>query len=319
MYAYTGGKTGGHIMPLISLIKENKQDAIYIGQKGNIEENICKKNGIRFIGYEKYNSKLKSTLLGYFDLKKKLKKYDIEALIASGGYVSLSACLYAIRYRIPIFLLEENIVEGSMNKWLYPFCKMKFLAYKTRPLKKKEMVSGLPLRPKEYSEKMTRFDVLIIGGSLGSKVLCDAAYKISKEYKTCLIAGRYSKDYLENKNLKIIDFTEDIYTLMQESKVIIARAGASTTAEIFYINKPFICIPSMKTKKNHQFYNAKFFSDSNGCILCLEKNIEKDLLSHIHTIFSNEQFKMNMLSSQKKLVVKDSKRIILNKIMETIK
>mgnify|MGYP003303805747 CR=1 FL=1 len=30
MIAYTGGKTAGHVMPLISIIKENNENAIYV-------------------------------------------------------------------------------------------------------------------------------------------------------------------------------------------------------------------------------------------------------------------------------------------------
>lgn len=306
-------------MPLVSLIKESNQEAIYIGQKGNIEERICKANQIPFIGYSKYKSRIRSGIKGYFYLKKTLKDFKIDALITSGGFVSLSACLYAIRYKIPIFLLEENIITGTFNTYMYPFCKLKFLAYNKEKLRKKEIVSGLPLRNYEKKALKEIYDVLIIGGSLGSKVLCDLAYSISKKYKTCLIAGKYKKEVMENSNLKVIEFSNDIYDLMEKSKVIIARAGASTTAEIFYINKPFICIPSMKTKKNHQYYNAKYFSEKNACILCLEKDSKENIIRHINTILENEQFKVNMLSAQRKLIELNSKKIILKKIGEVIK
>lgn len=318
MYAYTGGKTGGHILPLISIIQKSGADAVYIGQKGNLEERLCRENRIQFIGLERSKHKLIGSIKGYFALKKELKKYPIDAVITSGGFVSVSACLYALRKKIPLFLLEENVVVGSFNQMMYPFCRKMFLAYKIDGYSKKSVLSGIPLRPQRHSFEKERYDVLIIGGSLGSKVLCDLASTVSKTYKTCLIAGRYAKETGETDNLTVIEFSKDIYSLMASSKVIIARAGAATTAEIFYINKPLICIPSMKTKKNHQYYNAKYFSERNACTLCLENDAKKHILSHIQNLLENDNLRVNMLTAQRKLVQPEAADLILREIKESI-
>ena len=113
-------------------------------------------------------------------------------------------------------------------------------------------------------------------------------------------------------------FSNDIYALMAKSRIIIARAGASTTAEIFYMNKPFICIPSMKTKKNHQYYNAKYFSEKNACVLCLEKDMQKEINSQIQNLLDNENARVNMLTAQKNLVHLDATDIILKEIKESL-
>lgn len=319
MYAYTGGKTGGHILPLLCLIEKSRTASVYIGQSGNLEERLCREKNIPFIGLKRYSNRLKSALMGYFFLKKALKSYTVDALISSGGYISLSACMYAVRNRIPIFLLEENMVMGSLNKMISPFCKRMFLAYDLNLKKPKYIVSGLPLREKKKTVPAVKYDVLIIGGSLGSRVLCDLAEPVSKEYRVCLIAGRYKKEYKENINLTIMEYCDDIYTLMQQSRVIVARAGASTSAEIFYLRRPYICIPSMKTKKNHQYYNAKAFSEAKACILCLENDARKQVLKDIHSLLHNEQMRLNMERAQEKLVRTDACEKILAEIGECLK
>ncbi len=319
MFAYTGGKTGGHIMPLIALIRKFPEQAIYIGQKDSLEERICKENHISFIGIKPYSDRIRSMVLGYLDLKEKMKDKKIEALIASGGFVSFPACFYAILHKIPVFLLEENRIIGNFNRIIYPFCKKMFLAYPLAKMKKKMVVTGLPLREKGWSIVKYEYDVLIIGGSLGSTVLSKTAETISKQYKTLLIAGKYAKEYKENPNLKILEFSSDIYTLMKKSRLIIARAGASTTAEIFYVNRPFICIPSRKTKRNHQYYNARYFEEEKACVVCLEQDIDTTLLSHIHNILGNETLRMNMLNAQKKLVSENAGSKIYEVIKESIK
>ena len=68
----------------------------------------------------------------------------------------------------------------------------------------------MPVRKMVEAKSTESYDVLVIGGSLGSKVLCEAALKLSETYKTCLIAGSYSKDYVSNGNLNVIDFSNNI-------------------------------------------------------------------------------------------------------------
>lgn len=318
MYIFTGGKTGGHIMPLISIIKELDCKSLYIGQLDSLEERLCENNKISFLGYSKNKSKAKGILKGYNEISKALKGKTINAVIASGGFVSVPMSLYAIKNKIPLFLLEENVILGDSNKLFYPFCKKLFLVYELDKKRKKEIITGMPLRKMVEAKTMESYDVLVIGGSLGSKVLCEAAVKLSKTYKTCLIAGSYSKDYSSNERLNVIEFSNNIYTLMSKARVIIARAGASTASEIFYLNKPFICIPSMKTKGNHQYYNAKYFSDNGACILCLEKDIDKSLNAYVDNIINNEHMKINMYNAQSRLVNKNSIKKIISTIKENI-
>lgn len=306
-------------MPLVSIIAKLNDKAIYVGQTASLEEKICKKNNISFIGYPNNSNRFIGIINGYKYISKKLKSYKINAVIASGGYVSVPLCLYAIIHKIPLFLIEENLVLGSTNKLFYPFCKRIFLAYNIDNIKKKRMIVGMPIRKMVIDNYKETYDILVIGGSLGSKVLCEAAVSLSKKYKVCLIAGNYYNRYSSNDNLNVIEFSNNIYTLMKKAKLIIARAGASTTAEIFYINKPFICIPSMKTKGNHQYYNAKYFADLNACILCLEKDINKDLCSLVDNTINNEHIKANMLIAQEKLVNLNSIELIIKEIKESIK
>lgn len=318
MYLYTGGKTGGHIMPLIRLIKQSDAEAIYVGQKGNLEEKLCKSNDILFLGIEHNKNKILMGLKGYRYLLGELKNKRIDAIISTGGYVSLACILFGIKNKIPLFLIEENVVLGAVNKFFYPFCKKVFLAFELEKNKNKMLLTGLPIR--EYIKRpvYNKYDILVIGGSLGSKPLCLIADELSKKYKVCLVAGRYYKDFKNNSNLDVLEYTEDIYSYMAGSKIIIARAGASTAQEIFMMNKPFICIPSMKTKGNHQYHNAKFFSEKKACFLVLENQAAADIDRLINNILLNPQISINMSDSQNKLYKSNAAKKILTEIEETI-
>jgi len=318
MYLYSGGKTGGHIMPLISVIKEDNNKGIFIGQNGALEEKVCKNNNVSFIGLKGHKNKLLMGINGYKLLKDKLKNVKIDALLTTGGYVSLAACLYAIKKRIPIFLLEENVVLGSLNKKIYPFCKKLLLTYDIEKNRIKRALTGLPIRQDNKMKLAMKYDVLIIGGSLGSRPLCELALEVSKKYKVCLIAGRFYKEYKQGENLDVIEYSNDIYNLIKASRIIIARSGASTAQEIFMLQKPFITIPSMKTKGNHQYYNAKFYSEKNASFMVLENEMNDRVMNIINNIIINPEIEVNMKEAQARLYKPFAAMKILNIIRENI-
>ena len=80
-------------------------------------------------------------------------------------------------------------------------------------------------------------------------------------------------DVLINKNIdcELFDFNEDISNLMSKSNICITRAGASTLAELVFLNLPFMAIPLPTSKDNHQFENALFY-ENIGCNWILNQN-----------------------------------------------
>ena len=311
MILFTGGKTGGHIIPLINIIKASHLDSIYVGYKGYLEEKICKTNMIEFIGIDVHKNKYKTILKGYKYLKRKLKYLNIKAVVSTGGFVSTPAVLYAIKNKIPIYLIEENLILGSFNKVFYPFCKKTYLAYDLNKMKRKYETIGLPLLI-DNSRYKIEYDILIIGGSLGSRKLCDLALILAEKYKVLLIAGRYKNEY-KNDSYTTLEYSNDLHTLIKKSRIIISRAGAMTLGEIMYIKKPLICIPSKSTKGNHQFYNAKYFQDKNALIMLDEDSAKNKILKAVDSIDDIKY--ADMINNQNKLMKKDSIKIITEELM----
>lgn len=310
MYCFTGGKTGGHIYPLINFIKATKIKSIYVGYKDFLEEKVCNQNNIKFIGLN-YKKGMINIFKCINELDKKLEKYNIEGVISTGGFVSLPLIIYAIKNKIPIYLYEENTILGRFNKLMYPFCKKMFLTYPIKRMKKKYKVVGLPmaLKPSFIAYK---YDFLIIGGSLGSKPLCNLALKLSNNYNVLLIAGRYYDEYKNKVNS--IKYSNSIYELITASKVVITRGGAMSTYEVMYINRPLIIVPSEKTKGNHQIKNATFLSE-NKCAIMIRENDLFRINSIASKLLNDNHYKDKMLKNQKELIVIDS----CEKILEEIK
>lgn len=309
MYLLSGGKTGGHIIPLINIAKHNKNEFIYVGCNNYLENELCKNNQIKFIGFNHYDNKMIMISKAFFYLKKELKNIKIDKIIISGGFVSLPLALYSYFNKIPLYLIECNTTFGLVNKMMYPYAKSVFYAF--NKIKEKGEVTGLVVDKKSYFNNEC-YDILIIGGSLGSKPLCNLAKELSQKYKIVLICGKYYDEY---KNLKgeVISYTNDIIKYMTLSKIIISRSGGMTLSEAIYYNKPLITIPSNKTKGNHQKLNAKFLEDL-GLLKSFDENDEFSVIdNYINQLLHSNDLRLNMKNKQRNFK-KDSLNMILKEI-----
>lgn len=311
MIILTGGKTGGHIIPLIAISKELSSEVLYIGDKDSLESKICKDHSVSFLGLDISNSKISTLMKAVRELWKKHLKMD--AVLATGGYVSFPVLCFAVLKRIPIYLLEENVIMGRTNQFLALFAKKVFLSYPLPKMRKKYEIVGQPVlvpSPSSFKYSSYQMDILVIGGSLGSKPLCHLAQLLAREYRVVLVAGRYKKDFTDNETLKVLDYVDDLMNLMKQARLIISRAGASTTGEIFYLQKPCILIPSMKTKRNHQYLNALYFEKLQCAVLLLEKDAVKRGVEVVQKTLSNETLLQNMKENQRKNTIRGSSKII---------
>lgn len=313
MIVLTGGKTGGHIMPLLALAHRIPR-VTYVGATKSLEERLCQQEQIPF-----YALKLKNNhILPILKAACSIHLPHVDAIISTGGYVSVPMLLYGIWNNIPIYLLEENVVIGRTNKWISFFAKRVFLAYPLKKMKKKYEVVGIPLLDRKSEVLQKNFDILIIGGSLGSKPLCQLAEQLSKIYDVCLIAGRYAKEVHLNKGC-VLEYSDQIISLMKSSRLIISRAGASTTYEIFTNQVPALIIPSKHTKMNHQYLNALYFEEKKVARMVKEETPFDETMELIEKLLSDDQIRHNMIENQKKLVRLDSTEKILKRIEEDLK
>ncbi len=290
----TGG-SGGHVVPATIFYDHLKNDfRVYISSD---------QRGVQFLNSEKYNieiintpklsknlfllpfqifSILYLTVKSFFFLKR--KKIDI--LISTGGYMSLPLCIASKVLNIKIFLFEPNMVLGRTNKLFLNFSEKifcysdKIKNFPSNLIKKIVLIKTL-LRKEFYSAKPSKninkeINLLIIGGSQGAKLfdtaINDSIIKISKKYKLKIFQQTNFRNYNKLKNFylknnienKLFDFNENISDFMSRANICITRAGASTLAELTFLNVPYIAIPLPIAKDNHQFENASFY-ESHGC------------------------------------------------------
>ena len=301
----TGG-SGGHVVPATILYEHLKN-------KFNVSMSIdCR--GIKFLDKNRYRLEIFNIapiskniflipfqffLIIYLIIKSIffLRNRKIDILISTGGYMSLPLCLASKILNIKIFLFEPNMVLGRSNKFFIKSCE-KIFCYSSKiknlPKKYINKISVIPalLRKKFYDVRKTdgidkNVNLLIIGGSQGAKVFDTlikySIIRLSKKYnlkiyqQTNTVNFEILKNFYKDKNIdhELFDFNEDISDFMSKSNICVTRAGASTLAELVFLNLPCVAIPLPTSKDNHQFENA-FFYNKIGCNWILNQNETND-------------------------------------------
>jgi UDP-N-acetylglucosamine--N-acetylmuramyl-(pentapeptide) pyrophosphoryl-undecaprenol N-acetylglucosamine transferase len=297
----TGG-SGGHVVPA-TILHEHLKDKFHVSMSTDYR-------GMKFLDKNKYDLEIFNIipisknifllpfqffLIIYLIIKSIffLRKRKIDILISTGGYMSLPLCLASKILNIKIFLFEPNMVLGRSNKFFIKSCE-KIFCYsgkiKNLPNKYISKITVIPalLRKKFYDVKKAdsidkNINLLIIGGSQGAKIfdtlIKSSIIELSKKYslkiyqQTNSVNFQILKKFYMDKNIdcELFDFNEDISNLMSKSNMCITRAGASTLAELVFLNLPCVTIPLPTSKDNHQFENA-FFYNEIGCNWILNQN-----------------------------------------------
>jgi len=219
---------------------------------------------------------------------------------------------------IPIFILEQNILPGRVNRYLAFLATKIFISFQESLQyfpKNKTYLKGNPVRKyflednyytelKKLEPELISYNqpiILIFGGSQGAYVINNFFLQNYSELKTkpyifIHITGEkfYSENFKNNINIlknntdqiKVITlpYFEKMDYLYQLCQGVICRAGATTIAELLHFNKPSILIPYPYAKDNHQFYNAKYLADRNQGIILLEKELT---LANIYSKIKN--------------------------------
>merc|ERR1711991_731082 len=175
------------------------------------------------------------------------------------------------------------------------------------------------------------FCLLVVGGSQGANifdnVVKNAIVNLSKKNKIKIIQQTDKSNTDNLKNIydeaeienTIFDFEENLADLINQSDLCITRAGASTLAELSIMNKPFLTIPLVSAKDNHQFENANFYQNLGCCWIMNQKdfndvNLEK-FLDHI--IMNKSEYNVKKINLEKHNF-QNSWNNINQKILETI-
>ncbi len=197
----SGGGTGGHIFPALSIANELKAqhpeaDILFVGALGKMEMERVPAAGYNIIGLPVMGMPRKLSLKMFRFVwmlfksmqkaRKVIKDFQPDVAVGVGGFASGPVLKAAVRNGVPAILQEQNSYAGVTNKLLSAKVKKICVAYPNMERyfpQEKIMLTGNPVRqnllqPVEKDKAFAEFDlknnipvILIIGGSLGARTL----------------------------------------------------------------------------------------------------------------------------------------------------
>ena len=309
----SGGGTGGHIYPAVSIANELKKrfpdaEFLFVGAKGRMEMEKVPQSGYAIKGLwitgiqRKINLenlifpfKLISSLWNAYRI---ISKFKPAVVIGTGGFASGPTLFVASLLGIPTLIQEQNSYPGITNKLLSTRADKICVAYDGLERffpKNKIIKTGNPVRQdlleigskREEGIDLFKLDkakktVLVIGGSLGARAINKLIEKNIEWFdkQNVQVIWQTGKLYIEeykkhSKNqMQTHAFLNKMDLAYSAADFIITRAGAGSISELAMVGKPTVFIPSPNVTEDHQTKNAMAVVNKNAAILIKESELE---------------------------------------------
>jgi len=214
------------------------------------------------------------------------------AVIGFGGYPALPALLAARRDKIPTLVHEQNAVLGRVNRLMAGKVDAIATAYPdverlaARDAAKVHLVGNpvrdevLALRDQPYPvlSEDGIFRVLVTGGSQGANILSDVVpdglamlpehfrrrLQVTQQCRAEDIDAVRAKYAALGIPADLATYIPDMPDKLGWTHLVIARAGASTIAELTAAGRPAILIPLPSATDDHQSVNAREMTSAGG-------------------------------------------------------
>lgn len=249
-YFITGGGTGGHIYPAIAVAQalrndETTKDIYYVGNPKNMEYDIVKKLGFKFLpikvsgmprkisfSFLKWGIELE---LANWKALYYLWRFKPDAILGTGGYVSAPTLFASTLSKTPYMIHDCDAQPGIVSRFVAPMAKTVSLAFEdsAHNIKAQNVyINGNPIR--EDFKKITKTEarenlllenkttICIMGGSQGAKSINNAAVECIKQifekYDVQIIFQTGAKHYEDT-----ISNLAKIYSEYEQNKNLIVK------------------------------------------------------------------------------------------------
>jgi len=338
----SGGGTGGHIYPAISIadeIKRRHPDAaiLFVGAQDRMEmvkvpDAGYKIEGLWISGLNRqqmlknldFPFKLVSSL---WKAGKIIKKFKPDVVIGTGGFASGPLLKMANIKKIPTLIQEQNSYPGITNKLLGKDANIICTAYDNLERffpSEKIVKTGNPVRQdiievsrkrdealSFYNLQKDKKTLLVLGGSLGARRI----NQLMEAFKDWLVEKDlqiiWQTGSLYNEEYKKYD-TEFVHThaflnrmdlAYAAADIIISRAGAGSVSELCLVGKPVLFIPSPNVAENHQAKNAMAVADKKAALVLDEQNLAKSFEETISILLDSTEIRNEFSENIKKLAL----------------
>jgi UDP-N-acetylglucosamine--N-acetylmuramyl-(pentapeptide) pyrophosphoryl-undecaprenol N-acetylglucosamine transferase len=297
------GGTGGHFFPAealacellarghrIVLMTDARSGGLTSAVFAGHEQHILRGAGIAGRGAMRGIKAAALLAAGIIQARGLLSHIGAASVVGFGGYPCVAPVLAAglLRRRPSIILHEQNAVLGRANRFLARRAGVLALSFdgtERVPVGKKAIVTGNPVRPAvailadaAYVAPTGRIRLLILGGSLGARVFSDVVPDALRSLPEALRARLTVVQQCRQEDLdrvgaayaacgleaELAPFFPDVADRLGSAHLVIARAGASTIAELAVVGRSAILVPLPGAIDDHQAANARALAQAGG-------------------------------------------------------
>ena len=303
-YVLAAGGTGGHMVPAAALAEEltrrghrvalvsDARGVRFPGLFEGIQTHVLPAGRFQVKKPLGWPSAVREMVRGRAMARELNRTFKPAAVIGFGGYPAMPALLAAFADNIPTAVHEQNAVLGRVNRLVAGRVGAIATSYKaTERLAAKladkvhlvgnpvrEAVLALRSKPYPLLEEDGIFRVLVTGGSQGASILSqvvpDGLAMLPVTFRRRLQVTHQARiedidavraKYAEHQiPAELATYLPDMPEQLAWAHLVIARAGASTIAELTAAGRPAILVPLPGATDDHQTVNAREITRAGG-------------------------------------------------------
>ncbi len=305
LYILAAGGTGGHMVPAHVLALElrarghdvhlvtDTRGLRFPGLFDGVPRTVVDSGSPGRSGWRTLPSVAMSIWRGRGAARALFRELRPSAVIGFGGYPALPSLLAALSLKLPSLVHEQNAVLGRVNRFLAPRVARIATSYaRVRRLDAgwaaRTVLTGNPVRAEIVAARAVpfvadspRLRLLVTGGSQGAAILnsvvpaavallpetlrarLDVTHQ-GRDEDAVMMAEAYRAAGVE---AEIRAYFTDLPAEIARAHVVIARAGASTVAELAVAGRPAILVPLPIATDDHQTDNANGMAAAGGAIV----------------------------------------------------
>ncbi len=300
------GGTGGHVFPGLAVAHQLQIEGWqihWLGTADRMEAQLVPAHGypISFIDIQGVRGNGLRRLIGapwrilksVWQARQVLKSFKPDLVLGMGGFAAGPGGVAAWLSGIPLVLHEQNAAAGMTNRLLSHLARRVLMGFPGAfgPQELGEVV-GNPVRaevialaelPLKLPDHQQPLHVLIIGGSLGARVLNEmvplglaTVDQLQIRHQT----GKGNTEQVEMSyrdlgvaDVEVSEFIADMAQAYQWADLIICRAGALTVAEVAAAAVPAIFVPLPHAVDDHQTRNAESLTREGAALLLPQRDL----------------------------------------------
>ena len=294
--------TGGHIFPGIAIAQTMRArgwEVSWLGTAHGMEKELDPQaaipmDSIDFAGLR--GKGLAHTVTGAFKMaasfltiRRYLAQRKPDVVLGMGGYVTVPGGMMARTRGVPLALVNADAALLLSNKTLAPMADRVLFGFPADFGKAADraVVTGNPVRQaildlpapaQRFAGRGGPLRVLVVGGSLGAKVLNDsvpAALALIDPAVRPIVTHQSGTKNIEalraaysqaGVNANVVDFIDDMAAAYAEADLVICRAGAITVSELTAAGVASVLVPFVASTTSHQRDNAVWMDAQQAAV-----------------------------------------------------